>query len=216
MKFSTIFAGALAAVASAAPTEKRGSLDIAQLNNLQGFNSLDINYLNRINSLDLQLLQSLAVNNNFNALAFQGLFQNNAFNVNQLLQLQQLQTILQLGQLGIFNAFDLSNLNLQILQLGLINNVGAFDLTSLIDGSLIPQITAISQQTGMFHPAANNTHKHTHTHHDETSLTPLAQLLLARSKTLSRGTFTGSVLTGNKRRRCSGGPEQIISLSVLA
>ncbi|KAH8764358.1 hypothetical protein F5883DRAFT_109245 [Diaporthe sp. PMI_573] len=147
MKFSTIFAGALAAVASAAPTEKRGQLDISQLNNLQSFNSLDINYLNRINSLDLQLLNTLAVQNNFNALAFQGLFQNQAFDVNALLQLQQLQTVLQLGQLGVFNAFDLSSLNLQALQLGLINNVGAFDLGSLIDQSLVPQITAISEQT---------------------------------------------------------------------
>lgn len=148
MKFSTIFAGALAAVASAAPTEKRGQLDISQLNNLQGFNQLDINYLNRINSLDLQLLNTLAVQNNFNALAFQGLFQNNqVFDVASLLQLQQLQTVLQLGQLGVFNAFDLSSLNLQALQLGLINNVGAFDLGSLIDASLVPQITAISEQT---------------------------------------------------------------------
>ncbi|POS81400.1 hypothetical protein DHEL01_v200187 [Diaporthe helianthi] len=149
MKFSTIFAGALAAaVTSAAPAEKRGQLDIAQLNNLQGFNQLDINYLNVINSLDLQLLNTLAVQNNFNALAFQGLFQNNqVFDVASLLQLQQLQTVLQLGQLGVFNAFDLSSLNLQALQLGLINNVGAFDLGSLIDASLVPQITAISEQT---------------------------------------------------------------------
>lgn len=148
MKFSTIFAGALAAVASAAPTEKRGQLDISQLNNLQRFNQLDINYLNVINSLDLQLLNTLAVQNNFNALAFQGLFQQNqVFDVNAILQLQQLQTLLQLGQLGVFNAFDLSTLNLQALQLGLINNVGAFDLGSLIDASLVPQITAISEQT---------------------------------------------------------------------
>lgn len=152
MKFSTIFAGALAAVASAAPTtEKRGQLDISQLNNLQKFNSLDVNYLNRINSLDLQLLNTLAVQNNFNALAFQGLFQGQAFDVNALLQLQQLQTVLQLGQLGVFNAFDLSSLNLQALQLGLIQNVGAFDLSSLVDQSLIPQITAISEQTSMYH-----------------------------------------------------------------
>ncbi|KAG8167558.1 hypothetical protein KVR01_003247 [Diaporthe batatas] len=148
MKFSTIFAGALAAVAYAAPTEKRGQLDIGQLNNLQRFNQLDINYLNVINSLDLQLLNTLAVQNNFNALAFQGLFQQNqVFDVASLLQLQQLQTLLQLGQLGVFNAFDLSNLNLQALQLGLINNVGSFNLGSLIDASLIPQITAISEQT---------------------------------------------------------------------
>ena len=159
MKFSTIFAGALAAVASAAPTEKRGQLDISQLNNLEKFNSLDVNYLNRINSLDLQLLNTLAVQNNFNALAFQGLFQGQAFDVNALLQLQQLQTVLQLGQLGVFNAFDLGSLNLQALQLGLISNVGAFDLSSLVDQSLIPQITAISEQTSMSSSLNTVTHR---------------------------------------------------------
>lgn len=148
MQFSAIIAGALATVAAvAAPTEKRGSFNAASLNNL-GFNSLDLNYLNVINSLDLGLLQQLSINNNFNALAFENIFSSGVFNVNSILQLQQLQTLLQLGQLGVFNSFDLGNLNLQLLQLGLIQNVGAFDLGSLIDASLVPQITTIVQQGG--------------------------------------------------------------------
>lgn len=154
MKFSTIFAGALASLASAAPTsssaavEERGTLDVSQLNNL-AFNSLDVGYLNTINAVDLGVLQQLAINNNFNALSFQPLFQAQVFDVNALLQLQQLQTVVQLGQLGIFNAFDLSALNLQVLNLGLISNVGAFNLGSLIDASLQPQITAIAGNSGM-------------------------------------------------------------------
>lgn len=203
MKFSTIFAGALAAVASAAPTEKRGSLDISQLNNLQSFNSLDINYLNRINSLDLQLLNTLAVQNNFNALAFQGLFQGQAFDVNALLQLQQLQTILQLGQVGVFNAFDLSSLNLQALQLGLINNVGAFDLGSLIDASLIPQITAISEQTSKYHSLPDNmiTRNRPNIY---------KQLSLARSKCHPNGIITPGM---GQEREALGDPSRS-SLSV--
>lgn len=151
MQFSAILAGALAAVSAvAAPTEsKRADFNLAGLNNL-AFNSLDLNYLNVINAVDLALLQQLAINNNLNALAFQNVFAASVFDVQAALQLQQLQTLLQLGQLGVFNQFDLSSLNLQVLQLGLIQNVGAFDLGSLIDASLVPQISAIVQQGGTF------------------------------------------------------------------
>lgn len=150
MKFSTILAGAFATLAAAAPTtEKRGVFDAASLNNL-GFNSLDLGYLNVINSLDLGLLQQLAINNNFNALAFENIFASQVLDVNAILQLQQLQVLLQLGQLGVFNAFDLGNLQLELLQLGLVSNIGAFDLGSLIDQSLVPQIQAIAGNVGTF------------------------------------------------------------------
>lgn len=157
MKFSTVFAGALATIASAAPTttttdltaaaEKRGAFDASSLNNL-AFNSLNLGYLNAINSLNVNQLQQLAVNNNLNALAFQSLFSASSFSVDNILQLQQLQTLLQLQQLGVFNnaAVDLSGLNLQVLQLGLVQGVGAFDLGSLVDASLVPQITTVVQQ----------------------------------------------------------------------
>lgn len=147
MRFSTILSGAFAALAVAAPTEKRGVFDAASLNGLS-FNSLDLGYLNVINSLDLGLLQQLSIQNNFNALAFESLFQAQVFDINSLLQAQQLQVLLQLGQLGVFNAFDLASLQLQQLQLGLISNVGAFDVSSLIDASLVPQIQAIVSQGG--------------------------------------------------------------------
>lgn len=153
MRFSTIFTGAFAALATAAPVtespaaEKRGVFNAAQLNGL-GFNSLDLSYLNVINSFDLGLLQQLSVQNNFNSLAFESLFSSNVFNVNSILQLQQLQVLLQLGQLGVFNTFDLGSLQLELLQLGLVSNVGAFDLSSLIDASLVPQIQAIASQQG--------------------------------------------------------------------
>lgn len=158
MQFSTLITGTIAAaatLAAAAPalapapaTEKRGVFDAASFNNL-AFGSVNLGYLNVINSLDLQLLQQLAISNNFNAVAFQQLFSSNSFSVQNLLELQQLQTLLQLGQLGVFNQFDLGSLQLQSLQLGLIQNVGGFDLGSLIDASLVPQITTIVQQGGM-------------------------------------------------------------------
>lgn len=156
MKFSAVFAGALATLVSAAPAstststdvEKRAAFDASQFNNL-AFNSLDVGYLSTINSIDLAVLQSLAINNNFNAVAFQPLFQAQVFDVNAILQLQQLQTVVQLGQLGIFNAFDLSALQLNVLNLGVVSNVGAFDLGSLIDASLQPQLTAVAGNSGM-------------------------------------------------------------------
>ncbi|KAJ9138839.1 hypothetical protein NKR23_g8186 [Pleurostoma richardsiae] len=150
MKFSSILVGAMAAFATAAPTkdvEKRTSVDLSLLNNLNSFNAIDIQYLNVINSLDLQLLNSLSVNNNFNILAFQSLFQGSSFDLNAVLQLQQLQMLLQLASLGVFNAFDLSTLSLGSLQLGLVNNLGSVDFSQFIDASLVPQITSIAQQT---------------------------------------------------------------------
>lgn len=156
MQFSAILAGALATFAVAAPTapstadvETRGIFDAAQFNNL-AFNSLDVGYLSTINSLDLAVLQQLSINNNLNALAFQGLFQSQVFDVNALLQLQQLNTIVQLGQVGILGAFDLSSLNLNVLNLGLVGNIGGFNLGSLVDASLVPQLTAIAGNSGMF------------------------------------------------------------------
>lgn len=148
MRFSTILSGAFAALAVAAPTtEKRGVFNASSFNNL-GFNSLDLGYLNVINSLDLQLLQQLSIQNNFNALAFEQVFNSQILDINSLLLIQQLQTVLQLGSLGVFNAFDLATLELQQLQLGLIANVGSFSVSSLIDPALVPQIQTIVAQGG--------------------------------------------------------------------
>ncbi|KAI1503093.1 hypothetical protein F5X99DRAFT_135157 [Biscogniauxia marginata] len=154
MKASTIFAGVFAVFASAAPTtttsttavEKRGVVDLAAFNNF-GFNNLDLQYLNAINGLDLQAFAQLSAFNNLNIGNFQGLFGGGAFDINALLQLQQIQLLAQLGGLGIFGNFDLSAIQFNLLDFGLISGIGGFDITSLIDASLVPQIQTIIQQT---------------------------------------------------------------------
>jgi len=144
MKTVSIIVGALAAFATAAPTKEvaRSQFDLSQVNNLQ-FQNLNFGYLNVVNSLDLQLLSQLGSQNNFNILEFQNLFNSNQFNLESILEFQQLQMLLQLGQLGLFNQFDLSSLNFNQLNLGLLSNVGNFDVNSLVDQSLVPQITQI-------------------------------------------------------------------------
>lgn len=149
MKPTSLLVSALATVALAAPAkeiETRGNVDFSRLNNLNRFNSIDIQYLAAVNSLDLALLAQLGNVNNFNVNGFQNLFQGNNFDLNTILQLQQLQTLLSLGQVGVLNGFDLSGLNLGTLNLGLVNNIGGFDFSQLIDQSLIPQIQTVAQQ----------------------------------------------------------------------
>jgi hypothetical protein len=156
MKFSTVIVSALAAVVSAAPaqtqSEKRTALDISQLNNF-GFSNQNFGYLGRINALNFDVITQLAAVNNFDALAFQSLFQNQVFNINSLLQIQQLQTLMQFAQLGVLSTFDLSTLTLQTVNLGLLGPVGQVDLASffltganpLISTTDITQIQTIAQ-----------------------------------------------------------------------
>ncbi|KAL7629045.1 hypothetical protein AAE478_000563 [Parahypoxylon ruwenzoriense] len=150
MKPVTLIVSALAAVAAAAPTsastEKRGIVDLNAFNNF-GFANQDLQYLLAINGFNLQAFAQLASFNNLNIGGFQNLFVNNAFDVNALLQLQQIALLSQLGGLGLFGNFDLSTLQLNVFDLGLINGIGGFNIGSLIDQSLIPQIQAIIQQT---------------------------------------------------------------------
>ncbi|OAA47805.1 hypothetical protein NOR_02295 [Metarhizium rileyi] len=159
MKFSAMLAGIFAALVAAAPAAEaqvrrdtsaalpvfeRGAVDAKQLNNLN-FKQQDLSYLFQLNrgSLDFGLLQRLGVQNNFNVLAFQDLFNVNSFDVNSLLRFQQLHTVLSIAQTGVFNRFDLAGLNLGGLDLGLINGIGAFDVGTLIDASLVPQIQSV-------------------------------------------------------------------------
>ncbi|KAI0537591.1 hypothetical protein GGR58DRAFT_342785 [Xylaria digitata] len=150
MKASTIFVSALAAVASAAPTtaatEKRSAVDLAAFNQF-GFANQNLQYFNAINAFNLQAFEQLAAFNNLNILGFQGLFNNNVFDINALLQLQQVALLSQLGGLGIFGNFDLSTLNLAGLNFGVIDSIGGFDIGSLIDASLRPQLASVIQQT---------------------------------------------------------------------
>ncbi|KAI0972590.1 hypothetical protein F4678DRAFT_44092 [Xylaria arbuscula] len=150
MKTSTIFVSALAAIASAAPatstTEKRTSVDLGAFNGFS-FANQNLQYFNAINLFDLQAFEQLSSFNNLDIAAFQGLFSNNVLDINSLLQLQQVALLSQLGGLGVFSNFDLSTLNLGSLNLGLVQSLGGFDVSSIIDSSLVPQIQAIIQQT---------------------------------------------------------------------
>ncbi|KAM3497910.1 hypothetical protein MY10362_008749, partial [Beauveria mimosiformis] len=152
MKFSTLIAAALGAVATAAPApaaeaaalEARSAFDFGQLNNLV-FKQTDFNYLLNINSLDLQLFQQLGVNNNLNLLLFQDVFNVNSFDLNSLLQFQQLQTLLAIAGTGALNGFDLGSLALGGLNLGLVNGIGGVDLRQFVSSSSIPQIESIAK-----------------------------------------------------------------------
>ncbi|KAI0834068.1 hypothetical protein F5Y06DRAFT_177745 [Hypoxylon sp. FL0890] len=149
MKPTTFLVSALAAVASAAPTataEKRTQVDLGSFNNF-GFANQDLQYLLAINNFDLQAFAQLSAFNNLNIGGFQSLFSNNVFDLNSLLQLQQIALLSQLGSLGVFGNFDLSSLQLNVFDLGLINGISGFDVSSLIDQSLVPQIQTIIQQT---------------------------------------------------------------------
>ncbi|KAK4197260.1 hypothetical protein QBC40DRAFT_351171 [Triangularia verruculosa] len=152
MKFFTVIVSTLAAFVAAAPAasttptdvEKRAfSFDLNAVNGFKGFNQVNLNYLLNINSLQLGLLGNLANVNNFNVLQFQGLFAQQTFDLQALLQLQQLHTFLQIHQLGVLNGFDLASLQLQQLQLGLLNNVGLLDLQQFISPNVIGQVTTI-------------------------------------------------------------------------
>lgn len=161
MKLSTVLAGTFAAFVTAAPAAapvaeaevdapvalpvfERGVFDAKRVNNLN-FRQQDLSYLFALNqgSFNFGLLQQLALQNNFNIFAFQDLFNVGTFNINALLQLQQLQTVLAIAQTGVFNQFDLAALNLGALNLGLINGIGAFDIASIIDVGLVPQIQSV-------------------------------------------------------------------------
>ncbi|KAG8422481.1 hypothetical protein J3459_010330 [Metarhizium acridum] len=167
MKLSTVLAGTFAALVAAAPAPapvaeaevqadtsvalpvfERGAFDAKRVNNLN-FKQQDLSYLFSLNrqSLNFDLLQRLALQNNFNVFAFQDLFNVGTFNINALLQFQQLQTVLAIAQTGVFNQFDLAGLNLGALNLGLINGIGAFDIGSIIDVALVPQIQSVVAST---------------------------------------------------------------------
>ncbi|KAI0555320.1 hypothetical protein F4679DRAFT_163594 [Xylaria curta] len=150
MKAATIFVSALAAVASAAPAtvtpEKRVAVDLNAFNQF-AFVNQNLQYFNAINAFDLQAFEQLAAFNNLNILGFQSLFSNNVFDLNALLQLQQVALLSQLGGLGVFGNFDLSTLQLGGLNLGVVSAIGGFDIGSIIDASLQPQIQSVIQQT---------------------------------------------------------------------
>jgi hypothetical protein len=147
----TFIISALATLVAAAPTatdvDKRSfAFDINSFNGLKNFQQVNLNYLLNINSVQLGLLGNLANTNNFNIGQFQGLFQQQSFDIQALLQLQQLHTFLQINQLGVLGGFDLATLQLQQLNLGLLNNVGVLDLQQFIQPNVIGQVQSVASQ----------------------------------------------------------------------
>jgi hypothetical protein len=153
MKPVTLLISALATLAIAAPAapvadvEARSfQFDINQFNGLNNFNQVNLNYLLNINALQLGSLGNLANVNNLNILQFQPLFQQQAFDIQGLLQMQALHTFLQVHQLGVLNGFDLGQLQLQHLNLGLLNNVGILDLQQFISPNVVSQVQTVAGQ----------------------------------------------------------------------
>jgi hypothetical protein len=157
MKFTTIIVSALATLAAAAPAPAEKAVEQRAVNfdaNLfSKFGGQNFAYFGSTNNFDFQLLQQLALQQNFDILAFQGLFQANAqFDIANLLAFGQLHTITQLAGLGVFNGFDLGGLALGGFGLGagafnfgvLQNGIGNFGLGSLIQGN---QLSTIQQVT---------------------------------------------------------------------
>ncbi|KAI1264246.1 hypothetical protein F5Y18DRAFT_391548 [Xylariaceae sp. FL1019] len=147
MKPSMII-GAFAALVNAAPTtvESRSAVDLNAFNQF-AFANQDLQYLLAINQFDLQAFAELSAFNNLQIGNFQSLFSNDIFDVNALLQLQQVAMLAQLAQLGLFSNFDLASVNFNSFDLGLANAIGGFNIGSVIDASLVPQIQTIIAQT---------------------------------------------------------------------
>lgn len=155
MKFSAITSvlclatsAVLAAPAAPAPVTERATLSLDAFNNFR-FANLDLAYLQAVNGLDLQALANLQLRNNLDLAVLQGLFRDDVFSVDRLLQLQQVALLSQLSAAGAFPAgLDLSRLQLagaglKFAQLGL---VAGFPLGSLIDQRVQPQLKVIVQQ----------------------------------------------------------------------
>jgi hypothetical protein len=155
MKSVTILVSALAAFVAAAPApapkevEARTSVvDLSLFNGLGRFGNDNFNYLSGLNGgIDLGLLLALSQQQNFPINQFVGLFNQNVFNVQTLLQYQQLRDFLLLSQLGIFNGLDLAKLQFGQIQWGILGNVGNFGFNGLIDVGLSSQVSAIAAQT---------------------------------------------------------------------
>lgn len=156
MKPATFFVSALAAAASAAPTstaatgcsKRSSSVDLNAFNQFS-FENQDLQYFNAINGLDLNSLVQLSVSNGLDLGVFQSIFVQDVIDVNALLQLQQVALLSQLGGLGLLGGINLASVEINVLNLGLLgDSIGGFDLSSLVDQALVPQLQTVIQQTG--------------------------------------------------------------------
>ncbi|RYP11588.1 hypothetical protein DL765_007688 [Monosporascus sp. GIB2] len=151
MKPTSMLISALAAVASAAPAaighqEKRGKVDLGEFNNF-AFANEDLQYFNAINKLDLRAFAQLSALNNLDIAGFQKVFVRDALDIDALLQLQQIALLSQLAGLGLFGDIDLAVIEIKTIDLGILSGLGRFDVASLIDDSLVPQLQAVIQKT---------------------------------------------------------------------
>ncbi|PHH63098.1 hypothetical protein CDD82_1929 [Ophiocordyceps australis] len=170
MKFSAMIAGAFAVIASAAPTASpevqtvaldklapsslavRGRFNAGSFNNFN-FQQTDLRYLFSVNQFNVGLLQQLALQQNLDLALLLGggggFFGSNVFDLRSLLALQHVNTFLSIAQTGVFSGFDLGGLGgfggFNVLNLGLLDQrLGGFDLASLIEPGLAPQLLSIA------------------------------------------------------------------------
>lgn len=172
MKFTTLLAGAFAALAIAAPAPEakpepattaleeragRFASQAGRLNSLQ-FRNDDLCYLFNINNNvfgNLQLFQQLALEQQFNALAFSPFFNAGAFNIQSLLRLQVMHTLFFLFSSGVvpLNSINFAAFNPSVLNLGFVNGdrFSGFDLATLIEAENLGRIQGVLQN-GRFKP----------------------------------------------------------------
>jgi hypothetical protein len=151
MKASTMILGALAAVATAAPTkvETRSNRDFSSFGNFGDINNFDflnqdLQYLSLVNSLDFGVLAQLSQVNNLDVLQFGGVFNNDVFDLASALQFQQVAQLVQLSSLGAFNSLDLSGLLFNQLNFGVLqNDLFGLNLGGFVNQAVIPQVVQV-------------------------------------------------------------------------
>ncbi|RYP18394.1 hypothetical protein DL767_009843 [Monosporascus sp. MG133] len=144
MKPTTMLISALAAVASAAPAatgiqEKRGRMDLGEYNNF-AFANEELQYFNAINDLDMKALVKLSDSKNLDISDFKRVFVRDELDIDALLQLQVVALLSQLAAVGLFDDFDVAVIKVKTIDLGLLSDLGRFDVSSLIDDSLVPNL----------------------------------------------------------------------------
>ncbi|PHH64839.1 hypothetical protein CDD81_3905 [Ophiocordyceps australis] len=166
-----MLAGAFAVIASAAPTAsspevqtvaldklapsslaERSRFNAGSFNNFN-FQQTDLRYLFSLNQFNVGLLQQLALQQNLDLALLLGggggFFGSNVFDLRSLLALQHVNTFLSIASTGVFGGFDLGGLGgfggFNVLNLGLLDQrLSGFDLGSLVDPGLAPQLLSIA------------------------------------------------------------------------
>ncbi|RYP53910.1 hypothetical protein DL768_001222 [Monosporascus sp. mg162] len=111
------------------------------------FANEELQYFNAINDFDLQALVKLLVFKNLDMSDFKDVFVLDEFDINALLQLQVIALLSQLAAAGLFDDFDVTIIKVKTIDLGLLSDLGHFDVASLIDDSLVPQMQDVIEQS---------------------------------------------------------------------